>query len=134
MSENIKLTHTPFSAHRGDAVMLTDAHVQDPVTVINAFSVPGGKEDLFLARWKVGVGIMAAQPGFIQGRMFRALDKSADPAFVNIVQWASGEALAQARKNPEWHASVRRMLDETGARPQPMIYETELVVNADDKP
>lgn len=134
MRENVKLTHTPFSAHRGDAVVLTDAHVQDPVIVINTFSVPAGKEDLFLARWKTGVGIMAAQPGFIQGQMFRALDESADPGFVNVVRWASGDALAQARKNPEWQASVRRMLDETGACPRPMVYETELIVNAGDNP
>jgi heme-degrading monooxygenase HmoA len=134
MSGTVKLTHTPFSAHTGDPVMLTDAHVQEPVIVINTFSVPAGREDLFLARWKVGVGVMAAQPGFIQGQMFRAMDESAELSFVNIVKWASGEALAQARKNPEWRASVQRMMDEVGVRPHPGLYQAELAVNAGDKP
>jgi hypothetical protein len=29
---------------------------------------------------------------------------------------------------------VSRMLDEVGARPRPMIYETALIVNAGDQP
>jgi len=134
MSDTVKLTHTPFSEHTGDSVMLSDAHVAKPIIVINAFNVPPGKADLFLERWKVGVGVMAAQQGFIEGQMFRALDDSAEFGFVNIVRWASGEALAEARKNPDWRGSVQRMLDDVGVRPHPMIYERAVVVKAGDKP
>jgi heme-degrading monooxygenase HmoA len=134
MSETTKLTRTPFNTRTGDHVMLTDAHVGDPIVVINAFSVPAGKGDLFMDRWKLGVEVMAAQPGFIQAQMFRAMDESAELSFVNVVRWASGEALAEARKNQDWQDSVRRTLAEAGARPRPMIYKTELVVNAGDHP
>lgn len=134
VGEAVRLVHTPFNDRVEDAVILTDAIMQDQVTVINVFSVPVENRDKFLPRWKIGVGVMAAQPGFIQAQMFRSLDPSAEFGFVTVARWASGAALAEARKNPEWRASVQLLMDNVGAAPKPMIYETALVVSPGEKP
>ena len=53
---------------------------------------------------------MASQPGFIRSRMYRSLIEDAELRFVNTAEWDSGKALAKARANPDWHASVQRSL------------------------
>jgi hypothetical protein len=44
--------------------------------------------------------------------MHRSLVTEAELRFVNAAEWDSGRALAQARADPEWRATVQRMLDD----------------------
>lgn len=136
MSETVRLTRTTVGERAEEAVGLTDAIVTDAVTMINAFTVPAGEAELFLTRWKDNVTVMAAQPGFVQAKMYRALDENADLGFVNVVHWDSGEALAKARTNPAWRAAVQRMMDDDGLHitARPMVYGTALVVGPGDRP
>lgn len=134
MTNSVPLTHTPITKPDKSDVVLTDALMRDPVTVINSFTVPPENRELFLTRWKVGVAVMAAQPGFIEAKMHRSLDPNAEFGYVTVAQWESGEALAKARKNPDWLASVHRLMDDVGAGPRPMIYETALLVKPGEKP
>lgn len=41
---------------------MPDAVVSEPVTLINAFSVPPAESERFLSRWRDNARIMAAQP------------------------------------------------------------------------
>src|SRR5262245_23479775 len=91
-------------------VPLNEASVDEPVTLINAFTVPLPESDRFLWRWKDNARIMAAQPGFIRARMYKSLIKDAELRFINMAEWSSGKALAKARANPEFLASVQRLI------------------------
>src|SRR5262245_8465745 len=84
----------------------------EPVTLINAFTVPLEESERFLERWKDNARVMARQPGFLRARMHRALADDAELRFVNVAEWDSGEALARALAIPEFHAYARRLLDD----------------------
>ncbi|WP_028922173.1 antibiotic biosynthesis monooxygenase family protein [Pseudonocardia acaciae] len=117
-----------------EPVTLTEVPTDDPVTLINAFSVPVEESDLLLSLWTDNARIMARQPGFIRAVMYRALVDDAELRFVNTAHWSSGMALAAARANPEWRASIRRMGEHPGlhATPRPVVYEVVLDVRPDD--
>ncbi|MGW4382451.1 antibiotic biosynthesis monooxygenase family protein [Kitasatospora sp. NPDC004531] len=135
MSNDVPLTHSLIGDRPEETVVLTDAMVKEPIYMINCFSVPAGQGDLFLERWKDNVQAMAKQPGFIRSRMFRSLDPNAMVSFINFAWWGSGEALHEARKNPEWRAAVQRMLDDEKLQvtPRPMVYVPAMVVEAGEE-
>jgi len=123
MSEPVMLT-----------ALLIDVPVDSPVTLINAFSVPVDESDLFSRLWKNNARIMARQPGFVRAVMYRSLVDDAELRFINVAEWESGNALADARANPEWRASIQQMLDhpDLHATPRPVIYEVVLDVHPND--
>lgn len=82
------------------------------VTLINAFTVPLLESERFLPRWRENARIMAAQPGFIRARMYRALDDETEFPFVNVAEWEDRAAFDRATANPEWLASVQRAVDD----------------------
>ena len=111
-----------------------DVPVDEPVTLINAFTVPVAESDHFLQRWKDNARLMASSPGFISARMHRSLVDEAELRFVNIAEWESGAALAGARANPAWRDSVRRMMDDPQLHitARPAVYEIALNVGPND--
>jgi heme-degrading monooxygenase HmoA len=111
-------------------VPIIDAIVNEPVSMINAFTVPPAESDRFLQRWRVNARAMAKQQGFIRARMYRSLINESELRFINVAEWASGKDLAQARKNPEWRAAVERMLDDPDLHitPRPSVYELAVEV------
>jgi len=66
--------------------------------------------------------------------MYRSLVNDAELRFVNIAEWDSGKALAQARANPEWLAAVQRLLDdpELHVTPRPGVYQIAVDVRPGD--
>jgi heme-degrading monooxygenase HmoA len=115
-------------------VTLTDALVSEPVTLINAFTVPPDESERFLHRWKDNARIMADQPGFIRARMYRSLVDDVELRFINVAEWDSGKALDEARANPEWHASMHRVLDDPDLHvtPRPVVYQVAIDVHPGD--
>jgi heme-degrading monooxygenase HmoA len=115
-------------------VELTDAVVSEPVTLINAFTVPVPESERFLSRWKDNARIMAGQPGFIRARMYRSLVDDVELGFINVAEWASGKALDAARANPTWRASMQRVLDDPDLHiiARPVVYQTAIDVHPGD--
>jgi heme-degrading monooxygenase HmoA len=113
---------------------LPDALVTEPVVLINAFTVPPEESERFLDRWKDNARIMARQPGFIRARMFQSLVDDVELRFINLAEWDSGKALDQARANPEWRASMQRILDDPDLHitPRPVVYQAILDVHPGD--
>ncbi|MFD8495389.1 antibiotic biosynthesis monooxygenase family protein [Amycolatopsis sp. NPDC059657] len=109
---------------------MTESKVDQAVTLINVFTVPPEESALFLERWKDNARIMAVQDGFIRARMFRAVTDNAESRFINVAEWETGKALDAARVNPEWRASIKRMLDDPDLHvtPRPIVYTTDLDV------
>jgi heme-degrading monooxygenase HmoA len=112
----------------------TWAGVDTPVTLINAFSVPMSQQELFLERWKDNARFMADAPGFLGARMHRAMNENAELTFVNVAEWASGTALDDARRNPQWQESVQRLANDPllDATARPMVYQSVVDVTPGD--
>ena len=113
----------------------TAAGVRTPVTLINAFSVPMAQQDRFLSRWKDNARLMASAPGFVGARMLRAMSDQAELTFINVAEWESGAALDQARLNPEWLASIQRLINdpELDAKARPIVYQSVIDVTPGDE-
>ena len=106
----------------------------EPVTVINAFTVPPDESEQFLRWWKDNARLMAGQPGFIRARMYRSLADDVELRFVNVAEWDSGKALNAATANPEFRASVQRVLDDPDLHviPRPAVYRVAIDVHPGD--
>jgi heme-degrading monooxygenase HmoA len=104
--------------------------MNEPVTLINAFSV-SGESERFLRRWKDNARIMAHQPGLIRARLYRCLVDDAELRFVNVAEWESREALDAVTANTEWRVSVRRMLDDPDlhVNAPPVVYEVAVTLH-----
>jgi heme-degrading monooxygenase HmoA len=110
--------------------------VNQPVTLINAFTVPPEESERFLQRWKDNARIMADQPGFIRARMYRSLLDDVELRFINVAEWDDKKALDEAIANPEFRASVQRVLDDPDLHitPRPVVYQVAIDVHPGDPP
>jgi heme-degrading monooxygenase HmoA len=59
----------------------------EPVTLINSFVVPVGRDERFRELWTEASTYFRDQPGFLSLRLHRAVDDGADFRFVNIARW-----------------------------------------------
>jgi heme-degrading monooxygenase HmoA len=71
---------------------------------INAFEVPEGQDEEFLAAWEEGRRFMEQQPGYVSTALHRSLDPTAQFRYVNIAVWESPEAFFAAVVHPEFVA------------------------------
>ncbi len=85
----------------------------------------------FLERWKDNVQAVAGQPGFIRAHMYRSVADDAELRLVNTAERGSRNALAQARGNPGWRASMQRMLDDPDLHitPRAGVYQVAIDVH-----
>jgi heme-degrading monooxygenase HmoA len=76
----------------------------DGVILINAFEVPGGEDDAFLAPWRGARDVLAEQRGYLGTRLHRALG-DADFRFVNVARWSSPLMFFRALQEPAFAAA-----------------------------
>lgn len=107
----------------------------EPVTLINAFTVPERESARFLQRWKDNTRVIIDQPGFVRARLYRCLAEDAEPRFVNVAEWQSLSALSRATATPAFHASTRRLLEdpELHVTARPAIYQVALELQPGDR-
>ena len=67
-----------------------------PVTLINVFEVPQGRDDEFLAGWQRTAAFMRQQPGFRSTRLHVTLSEQAQFRYVNVAEWESPAAFQRA--------------------------------------
>src|SRR5262249_11153827 len=72
----------------------------EPVTVINPFEVPAGRDELFIGGWERGAGFLSAPDGDLDSGHQRSLDPSTDLRFVQVAHWRSREAFEAALRDP----------------------------------
>ena len=112
--------------------------MNEPVTLINMFTVPSEESERFLDRWKdtaqILTSIMAGQPGFVRARLYRSLTDDAELRFINVSEWDSGNALDAARADPEWRAAVQQLIDdpELHVSARPGVYQLAVDVHPGD--
>ena len=75
------------------------------VVLINAFEVPPGDDESFLAGWERSRDFLREQPGYGSTRLHRSLAPDADFRFVNVALWESPDAFRTATAQPEFRAA-----------------------------
>ena len=111
----------PFPAHPGlyEAVYEDGTpDARDGVILINAFEVPEGDDERFLAGWERARGTLAQQRGYLGTRLHRSLGP-ADFRFVNIARWSSPLAFAKAVEQPAFQEAAAAMPFSS----HPALYE-----------
>lgn len=91
----------------------------DPLTLINAFEVPDGETDQFIAAWEKTRDYLSSQPGYIDTALHQAVSPGADFQFVNVGRWRSTEDFMAATQSPGFRESAAGL---AGYRPHPGLY------------
>lgn len=68
----------------------------EPVTLINVFQIPLGKEAEALAMWEAAAKFLRTQPGYISTALHRTILPDAKYRLINVAKWESAEAFKQA--------------------------------------
>ncbi|MBC3761820.1 antibiotic biosynthesis monooxygenase family protein [Quadrisphaera oryzae] len=66
--------------------------MNDPLILINPFSIPTDAVDAFVERWEENTHDLRSAPGFGGTVLHRAIDSTATFQLVNIAYWDSEEA------------------------------------------
>jgi heme oxygenase (mycobilin-producing) len=88
------------------------------VVLANAFEVPDGEEEKFLADWQHAAEWMRQQPGFVSSRLHQSLDPDAEFRYVNVAEWESADHFGKAAASPEFQQHISGMT----VRAHPALY------------
>jgi heme oxygenase (mycobilin-producing) len=88
------------------------------VVLVNAFEVPDGQEEKFLADWQHAADWMRQQPGFVSSRLHQSLDPDAEFRYVNVAEWESADHFGKAAASPEFQQRTSGM----NVRAHPALY------------
>jgi heme oxygenase (mycobilin-producing) len=83
------------------------------VVLVNAFEVPDGQEEQFLADWRHAADWMRQQPGFVSSRLHQSLDPAAEFRYVNVA-----DHFRKAAASPEFQQRTSGM----NVRAHPALY------------
>jgi heme-degrading monooxygenase HmoA len=101
-----------------------------PVTLMNSFLVPEGRDEAFVELWKQTSEYFRAQPGFLSLRLHRAVTPGTDYRYVNVARWASDADY----RAPHGTEEFRQLVTQEGWREfpsSPVLYEVILAVGED---
>jgi heme-degrading monooxygenase HmoA len=101
-----------------------------PVTLMNSFVVPEGRDEAFVELWTQASHYFRRQPGFLSLRLHRAVTPGSQYRYVNVARWASD---AEYRA-PHGTEEFRRLVSSDAWREfpsSPTLYEVVLAVGDD---
>ena len=96
--------------------------MSSPVVLINVFSVPQGSEEQFIKFWTEALELMKNEPGFINAKLHRSLEKDTRFQFINVAHWESPEAWKNALSKPQFQA----VGSQASFEENPALYRVEL--------
>jgi len=76
--------------------------IAQPVVLINAFEVPTGADESFLAGWERAHDFLLSQPGYRSSQLHKSVELGADFRYVNVAVWESEDAFRAATSRPEF--------------------------------
>jgi heme-degrading monooxygenase HmoA len=85
----------------------TESHT-GPVTLINCFDVPFGREEAFLELWQQMNDYFRAQPGYVSHRLHRSVSPNARYRFVNVATWISNAHFQAAHTTDTFYERVQQ--------------------------
>ena len=92
----------------------------EPVTLINAFEVPGDQSGQFIAAWEKTRDYLETQPGYVDTALHQAIMPGAEFQFVNVAHWQTAEDFRAAIQSPGFVESAAGL---AGHRPHPGLYQ-----------
>jgi heme-degrading monooxygenase HmoA len=101
-----------------------------PVTLMNSFLVPEGRDEVFIELWIQTSEYFRAQPGFLSLRLHRAVTPGTAYRYVNVARWASDAAY----RAPHGTEEFRELVTQEAWREfpsSPVLYEVVLSVGDD---
>ena len=109
---------------RGSTIAMTSVD-PSPVTLINVFEVPPERTDAFVGPWRERAALLVTKPGFLGGRLYRALAPQSRFQFVNVSQWATSEAWRAATADPAFQERISAVTADpmTRVSGNPGLYE-----------
>jgi heme-degrading monooxygenase HmoA len=96
-----------------------------PVTLMNSFIVPEGRDEEFVKLWTETSEYFRAQPGFLSLRLHRAVTPGTPYRYVNVARWASDADY----RAPHGTAEFRQLVTQEAWRDfpsSPVLYEVVL--------
>jgi heme-degrading monooxygenase HmoA len=94
--------------------------VSMPVTLINVFSVPQGKEDDFMKWWHEVKDNITKQPGFISGQFHKSIKPESRYNFINVALWEDEDVYWRAYEKSA--APMKARLTQWGIEMTPALY------------
>ena len=101
------------------AQALASDSAKGPITLINAFVVPDGKEAEAIAFWKQAAEFMKKQPGYISTKLHQAILPDARFKLINVAKWESAEAFRKASQALRTKGGIKPV---EGVIPNPSLY------------
>jgi heme-degrading monooxygenase HmoA len=120
----------PSTTPEGRTAVEAETGPARPVTLINSFVVPEGRDEAFVELWTQTSHYFRAQPGFLSLRLHRAVTPGTEYRYVNVARWASD---AEYRA-PHGTDEFRRLVSQEAWREfpsTPVLYEVVLDVGND---
>src|SRR5438270_9965771 len=100
------MTPTPSITPEGRTAVEAETGAAQPVTLMNSFVVPDGRDEAFIALWTETSEYFRVQPGFVSLRLHRAVTPGTEYRYVNVARWASDAAY----RAPHATDAVRRLV------------------------
>ncbi len=117
-------------APEGRTAVEAETGATQPVTLMNSFLVPEGRDEAFLELWTETSHYFRAQPGFLSLRLHRAVTPGTEYRYVNVARWASDADYRAPHDTPEFLRLVsKEAWREFPSRP--VLYEVVLAVGDD---
>jgi len=91
----------------------------EEVILINAFEVPAGDAENFIAAWEKTRDYLQTQPGYVNTALHQAASPDAEFQFVNIARWRTADDFMAAIQSPGFQESAAGL---AGYRPHPALY------------
>ena len=91
----------------------------EEVILINAFEVPAGGAENFIAAWEKTRDYLQTQPGYVNTALHQAARPDAEFQFVNIARWRTADDFMAAIQSPGFQESAAGL---AGYRPHPALY------------
>ena len=92
----------------------------DEVILINAFEVPSGDAEKFVAAWEETRDYLRTQPGYVDTSLHQAVNPDAEFQFVNVARWRTAADFMTAVQSPGFRESAAGL---AGYRPHPALYQ-----------
>jgi heme-degrading monooxygenase HmoA len=121
---------TASTTPEGRTAVEAESGAAKPVTLMNSFLVPEGRDEAFLALWIETSEYFRRQPGFLSLRLHRAVTPGTQYRYVNVARWASDAEYRRPHATDEF----RQLVSQEGWREfpsSPALYEVVLAVGED---
>src|SRR5207253_8625079 len=90
----------------------------EAVILINAFEVPPGDAENFIAAWEKTRDYLQTQPGYVDTALHQAARPDVEFQFVNIARWQTADDFRAATQSPGNSWSQPRAWPATGRTPR----------------